>query len=198
MKNPFYEGLTTPDEKNQPKAVIEIPNLEQLLKKFSATLNKNRKTQFSHFNIFDIVEIPNILTPEQINTFLQYTMTYEDRPNYKAVTSHVISQLIQNSYRKGYNNFRINTKTLQQFDFFAGDLTGKKRKPIHINIEGDIGKSLGFQSRYIAIEVNGDVGHTCAEFADNSSFKLNGKIGMHYGLGSENCTFDPPPIIDYY
>ena len=141
---------------------------------------------FSHFH-----KITTILTPAEINSFLQTTQQYADHRYYHR-TGLVISSLINNSYSSGYNGFSINTtEDLPRINFVMNNIIGKETNPLLISVQGNIGYYVGYRTQYSAFTFNGSVGE-CGDEAQNSTFLFNGEAGLCSGRGAKNCTFKTP------
>lgn len=115
--------------------------------------------------------ITEILTPEEIDAFLQATAAYEDQEWFKEKTGFFISRLLQNSYNHSYNNFSLNMENIYPVNYICFKLTGTKERPIMVTIEGNVGYCLGFCSQ----------GDSC--------FTIKGNVGEGSGVRAQRSTF---------
>jgi hypothetical protein len=125
-----------------------------------------------------------ILTPNEIDAFLQETIYHQKRENFCSKTSRFLSGLIQNSYDFGNNGFNLNFTELNYFNDVGRDLCGKKDEPIELDINGNIGNATGSCSKYLTINVNGNVGHTFGFDSTNMTSAINGDVGLNFGESS--------------
>jgi len=132
--------------------------------------------------------LTQILTPEQVNTFLQTTVKYEKHKNYTDSTGLFISRLIQNSYDHGYNSFTLDTTALKEIDTI-GYIKGTPRNPIEITIIGNTGNVCGYRTKYITFNITGNIGHNCGFESRNSTFNITGNVGSLCGILSKDSTY---------
>ncbi len=151
------------------------------------------------------------LNPEQINAFLQTTIRYENHENYRQMTGTFISQLLDNSYKKGYDTFQLDTKTLPKINDLCCRLSATKERPIKITIDGDTGNDLGAHTEHTYVIINGNTGKElgygasdsrfsvtgdtddqCAWHAQRTEFSIAGKTGRHFGYRAYKSTFKTP------
>ncbi len=179
-----YPGLPIPDTiREQTKQVSE---LSDLLGDYAEFLDK----KINYDKTEEIVQSDTIiLTPKEIDDFLQDTNYFKDHENYRKKTGIFISQLIQTSYNAGNNNFNLNTENLNKIDELCVDIKGEKEKPIKINIKGDSGEFLGLTSTYCIYNIEGNMVGGCGLESENNIFHIKGTIGYGLGAASENCTF---------
>jgi len=158
-------------------------------------------------------DITEILTPDEINSFLQATQQHESHRNYSWNTGSMVSRLIQNSYNKGYNNFLLNLKNdyFYTHDNIGIHLLGTEATPLFLTIQGDVEHWCGEDAKYSSFTLSGDVGDCCGDGAQyssyvvkgnaknccglnarNSTFTFNGTVGNLFGDGAIYCTFKTP------
>ena len=184
-QNPFYEELPTPDEKKKPKE--GIPNLEGLLKKYEKVLEKPSNLEYKKM----IGHIDDILTPKEINLFLQQTIKYENHRNYcNHHTSYFISKLMQNSYKAGNNNFFLHTSALNEIGDLCTEIVGRKNKPICITIEGNVGARIASRVKYANIEIKSKKIKILGFKAVSSTFKIHANVGKGIGERSIRSNFE--------
>ena len=135
--------------------------------------------------------VKEILTPSEINAFLQTTTVYEDNKRYSRRTGEFISQLIQNSYDAGHNNFVLNTT--KSMSYVGLELEGCPERMIYIYINGDIGTCCGDKASYSSFIINGNLEIGCGLFANNSTFTINGTFDQSlFGYKATTCSFKTP------
>src|SRR3989338_8965093 len=154
-----------------------------------------------------------VLTPSEINAFLQMTMEFEDYERNSASdgVGHFITALIQNSYNAGHRNFVLYTSNLREKTDKLGWFTkGKSKRLINIKIFGDLGNHCFENAEYLSVNIYGNAKDKCGHnansssfvikgyvifdihyfHAENSSYRLDGDlIGIKFGGGCSNCEF---------
>lgn len=131
----------------------------------------------------------DILTPAEINLFLQATIGFEERKKYSELTGIFITRLIQNSYNAGHNNFKLNTKNRKGLHYFGSFLEGKEGNPLTIYGEGDVGHLCFNSAEHIIFSIKGNVGQQCGHYATNSIFSIRGDVRFELGYSATHCTF---------
>jgi hypothetical protein len=121
-----------------------------------------------------------VLEPQEISTFIKLSEIYEDKKLYHIKTGIFVSELIEQSYLAGYNdfNFDINKK----YGNFGIGIFGKKDRPLKINVNGDLGGGFCSCSRHVVANVNGNLGSRSAYDSKYFTAEINGDVGN--GLGS--------------
>ena len=142
-------------------------DFSDLMKKYEEKLKNPEIQNYAHYHVQIITEV---LTPDEINHFLQATQQYADHKDYSWKTGYMFSSLIQNSYDQGYNDFRLNTTLLPGIDLMGSYIVGKRKDPVLVTVQGN----LGF---------------VCADEARHSVFIVNGTVEKHFGLEAQSCTF---------
>ena len=143
-----------------PVVVDQFKSLTKKYEEFLGTYNRERWTT-DH--------VPEVVLPCDISLFLQSTHDYEDHLDYPMCTGLFISQLIQNSYEAGNNNFEIDVNSLKIIDNLAYNISGT-------------------EERMVRIVIKGKVGHDCGSKAEHSTFTIE-KAGKYCGFKAENSTF---------
>ena len=118
-----------------------------------------------------------VLTPTQIDLTLQRIIqeTQEEKIN-SNVTGLYITHLIQESYTAGHNNFTLNTKDTT-IDCLAYKLTGTKKQPIDITINGNTGNWCGSNMKQSQVTINGNTEAWCGYNMTQSQVTINGNTG---------------------
>lgn len=157
-----------------------------LYEKYAAWLNV-------HFEDIEMMgtfldTVIEVLTPPQINAFLQGTIKYEEHERYHVHTGDFISRLIKNAYDVGYNDFTLDMP--HPIEEIAVDLHGTAAKPLNITINGDVGMCCGEVSEYLSLTLYGNAKEeSCFNNVKNSSIIIYGSLGMEFGVEAKNCTF---------
>jgi len=136
--------------------------------------------------------ITDILTPNQINLFLQQTILYENHPNHSDKTGKFLSQLIQNSYDSGKNNFTLNTTALKETNAIGYKIKGTPTKNIEITITGNTEDTCGWHSKNTTFNITGNTGDNCGLSSRHSTFTIRGTVGEFCGLFSDHLTYKTP------
>ena len=156
----------------------------------------------SHVNFVDESTAGEVLTPPQINAFLQMTAVHEDHSNYHQYAGIFVSSLIQRSYDAGNNGFTLNTQNLNDLVCLAGQLKGTGSRPLMLTVEGAVGKECALYASHIDMTIKGDANFGLPDFSTDSVFTFHGyvsgfvdMVGINYsGIGSRNCTYKTPDI----
>ena len=131
-----------------------------------------------------------VMTPSEIDQFLQATVQYE-RHTYYRETWHFADRLIQNSYGAGHNDFVIRTHILSEINHLLYYRSKNADRPLRVTIDGPVGHSLAQYTTGLDITVIGDAGKGLAYQARDSVFTLYGDI-VECGFSSVNCIFKTP------
>ena len=137
----------------------------------------------------DLTDLTDILTPEQINIFLQSTIAYENRKGYNKFTGIFITKLLQNSYDAGHNEFELRVSSATDMHYVGVTLLGTEDRLFSVSINGNGGMFFGREARYCQFTVNGNVGWYCGYRANNSYFTINGDSKSNAGAQATNSTF---------
>lgn len=151
--------------------------------------------------------IVHVLSPNQIDLFLQSTMIFEDHQNYVDLTGLFVTKLVQNSYSNGYNDFILNTMNLPALNrlgsylcaglerdeprcIVRGDIGGhcfEAASGIALQLKGDAGTYFGKDLKSSSVEVWGDIDRNALRDAHGCVMNLHGKAGMLYAEGARQC-----------
>ncbi|MFH1637621.1 MAG: hypothetical protein ABIB71_04330 [Candidatus Woesearchaeota archaeon] len=179
-----YSKLETPDERMDSKVEGTLL-FDRGLKEYEKLLQNE-----------DLFKIPSpldkldaILTPQQINSFLQSTIRYEQNENYICYTGAFISRLMQNSYNARHNGFFFNTSALKEIDNMAYKIKGTHLNPIRVKIEGNVGTFCGQNSQHVSLDITGEVSESCGQLAKNIEVRIDGNSGPKCGLNSIDSKF---------
>jgi len=112
-------------------------------------------------------ELTEVLSPLEINAFLQDTIRHDEHPYYE-YTGPFLSRLIQASFDAGYNNFELDTRNIKEINGLCTYLIG----PYPVNVK-----------------VNGNVGDAFGTYSENATFVIEGNAGIGLGMETNNCTF---------
>ena len=145
------------------------------------------------FNCYLRENVKDILTVEEIAAFLNAAIIYDDHEAYNEDEKEsypllFFSQLIQNSYEAGYNNFVLPMDNLQRKYSLAQELHGTADNPLRITIEGDVDKACGAYCSYINLTVIGNAGELLGARSVDSLFTTTGNV-QHGGYDSKRSTF---------
>ncbi|MFH1637430.1 MAG: hypothetical protein ABIB71_03325 [Candidatus Woesearchaeota archaeon] len=181
-KDDFLEGyskLEAPDERMEGKVEgsLFFEGFEELIRKYEGIIAEE-------WHNVEEEAINSILTPGQINSFLQATMRYEDHKNYSENTGFFITRLIQNSHNAGNNKFTLNTRTLsKEIDWLGFELKGSNDRLLEIIVGGNVGHSCGEVAKNIrGLYIGGNAGNWCGYEAENiGELYIGGNAGYHCG-----------------
>ncbi|MFH1638131.1 MAG: hypothetical protein ABIB71_06920 [Candidatus Woesearchaeota archaeon] len=184
-----YSKLETPEERMEHKVEgsLFFEGYEELMKQYEKLLTRSPWD----YVLNACSRITAILTPQQINSFLQATMIYENHNNFSANTGFLITRLIQNSHDAGNNKFTLNTGGLKEIDCISYGLKGKENKLLEIIVAGNARHHCGNGAENIQeLYISGDIGYCCAWEAKNiKEIYIVGNSGLYCGYDAENSTF---------
>ena len=130
--------------------------------------------------------VPEIVLPCDINIFLQQTREYEDHANYLS-TGFFVSQLIQNSYDAGNNNFELDVNALKPIDNLVSSVSGTKERVVRVVIKGETGIFCGFGAQHSIFTIK-KAGDWYACKVNYSTFIIE-KAGESCGFEAQNSIF---------
>jgi len=176
----------------KPTQLDEVRKVQTVGTDFSELLRKYEWVLVRNDSLPCGSQISEVLTPDEINSFLQGTKQYEDHRNYSWRNGLIMSILIQNSYNNGYNHFLLNTEALYKTNNFGFGIIGRKENPLFMSIEGEIWSKLGFGAKNCLFILNGGAGAQCGEKARFSEFRIEDFADLGCGWNAEDCTFKTP------
>ncbi len=178
-------------EPPSPIVVVGENKFTALMERYKRFLDEERiwfEPIIKYYNAIE--DISKILTPEEINQFLQMTIEIESHDNYQVRTGIFLSRLIQNSYDAGNNDFHLDTTSLtRHLTYFCMLIEGEEERPININIRGDVGYSFGFKSQYAKFTITGNVGLWLSTYSKFCNIFTTGNVGPWAGNASHHCTY---------
>jgi len=181
--NEFLAGYKADELEEVRKVQTVGTDFSELLRKYELELDR--------FELFLEVynsNITEVLTPSEINSFLQTTQQFGGHQNYSWCTGRILSVLLQNSYNKGYNHFNLETRNLPRISGI-GYLIGKEENHLILSVQGNVGIDVGRKTQYSTFTINGEIWSGCGLKAKHSTFTYNGAVGDLCGLEAKNCTF---------
>jgi len=175
------EGLVRSSQVEDAKEIEASPVLTEVYERYVKILDEN----------ISIACVPaetltDILTPEQINAFLQTTIIHENHQIYSGTTGLFISKLIQNSYDHGHNGFTLNTTALKEIHFIGYRVEGTPKKNIEVTMIGTMGDFCGYESGNSTFNIQGNTGKRCGSGSKKSVFNLKGSTGDYCGEQSQS------------
>jgi hypothetical protein len=120
--------------------------------------------------------IKSILNPSEISAFLSIVPQYAGVDNYYLRTTLVLSQLIQNSYSAGHNNFNLNFDEFPSMDSYVR-ITANEDRTAKIKVDGNANGFLCAYSSNVIVFVNGNVGSNFAFHGKNINAVIKGDVG---------------------
>ena len=201
-----------PNSLEEQRKLLVVGNspLKSLFEKYESGLSASTYSQLHRV----LGSVSEVLTPSEIDAFLQATLPYEntlpDKNTFGYVlnTSKFITGLIQNSYNAGFNNFVIHTLNIKPFDSLGSiqvhdpaskcresycnqkeGLMGELSRPIEITYVGNVGSHFGLRSTGVHYTVKGNAGYGCGPVATDCTFTLEGKVAHFDTEQSQRCIF---------
>ncbi len=174
-------------------------------KKFGELLDKcERKIDF---DLHDD-KITEVLTPEDLDLFLQCTVLFGDRGGgwYLGINAF-LDKLTKNSYNAGNHNFVFHTDRLPPMRMGYGfmhddgrpfvitinghsDGAGQWASGVEFRLNGDVGERCGAESyECTSFLVDGNAGNLFGTLAKGSKFEITGDVGDRCGYRAKNATY---------
>ncbi|MFH1637250.1 MAG: hypothetical protein ABIB71_02385 [Candidatus Woesearchaeota archaeon] len=183
-----YSKLEAPEEKIEHKVEgsLVFDGFEELLGQYERLLEV-ASWRSDLKKIF--YEVKSVLTPRQINSFLQASIKYEDNPEHSDRTGYFITQLIQNSHDAGNNSFILNTKALsKEINNIGRELQGIEDHLLEIIVEGSVGYQCGLKANNLRkLHISENSGNSCGYGASNiQEIYIGGNAKDACGFWAEN------------
>lgn len=178
-----YDGLICADIVARQKTEVS-PKYYALLRQLEEAMEKNhfqyihRADPFVHFPL----EVP-VLSPAEINEFLQGAVCLETHRNYELNMGPFISRLIEKSFEAGNDAFCLDTVNILKLAGLGYNLKGTEDKRISLTIKGDAGKEFCDSSSYVSAMAD-SIGGRSFGLSKHASVKA-GQIGENFGTCAE-------------
>ncbi len=186
-ENP-YAGLPLPDTVRE--QTRQVSGLLDLINEFEEILEDKDEGRMQENMIKEYVRTPTIiLSPEDIDHFLQTTKIFDDHRYYEYDIGIFISRLIQSSYEAGHNDFCLNTDYLNDLGNIGAGLRGKDETPIKISIKGDVKYTCGAYAENCEFNITGNTGQWLGDGSNRCVFNIDGNIDIFGGTAAKNCKF---------
>jgi len=201
-----YEALGTPDDKREQKPVEPIVGLDTAIKKFEKYLTSKNIPWTNNYYTKQFTEV---FTPQELDFFLQELASYQNAKTYAPASGAVLTRLIENSYNAGNSSFELNTGSCGSINNLLRNFRTQRKKPLHMEINGNIGTGLGSHAEKVHFTVRGDAGEElgrssyecsftvagttgddCGERSTASDFSLQGNVGGYCGENAYASSFD--------
>ena len=178
-------------------AVTGSSQFQSALQKFEEML----KTDVDSMEEATIIqESPEILTPNEINIFVQAAISYEHIPWYESHLGHFVTRLIQNSYGANHNDFILKMNLSKPINYLGESawmaqkeksprIQGTADNPLKITVLGDVENVFGKGSEYAHYTLYGRAGIYCASFIDHCRFSLFESVEENLATGAKNSEF---------
>ena len=153
---------------------------------------KKKYEKFLVTEIYDWQEwsrkgVKEVLLPSDINLFLQQTREYENHTRYNINTGFFSSQLIQNSYNAGNNEFELDVTALKLIHNICFGVSGTEERMVRVVIKGEAGDVCVWNVRNFTFTIE-KAGDWCGFEAQHSTFTI-GKAGDNCGREAQFSTF---------
>jgi hypothetical protein len=125
--------------------------------------------------------IDEVLSPPEINSFLQVTSKHGEHDYFDDLTGLFTSALMCNAQEQRYRNFLLNVEELPLINHMCSYLKG----PMDLELQGSVGSHFGYQSQHITAKVAGNVGFESLVSGKYSTVEIYGDAGEDLALGVE-------------
>ena len=179
----LFEGYSEGSVRRvEDRRIIEVTNslsvsLDNLLVDFECCLNPQSRDRFISSLYLEPKEIEHI------------ALIISSNSNYRLYDSTIgvyLKKLIENSYRKGHNDFNLYFPDGLTINKFGQQLMGELSNPIKITINGDLGDSSFYNSSNLFVLINGNVGVDVAGSVKKSNMIINGNVDDSFGSNSRD------------
>jgi hypothetical protein len=132
-----------------------------------------------------------ILSPKEINSAIQLICTLPEhkRHPYYYVTGNFFNTLIKNSYDAGYNDFNFNFSSDILINELGRKIKATKKRPLKINIIGDVGEDFCREAHFINANVTGNVGKMAFGWSRRNNASIIGNVDYSFAAYSHDCNF---------
>jgi len=175
LVNPFGKS-----ESASPDEIRKVESVDELLDSVYAHHNKIAQKPERIKNL----KLP-ALEPVQIMVLLQrITQKEKVRP----YTGRFVTKLIESSYKKGNDSFKLDVLGDYSIDCVGHDLKGEKEKPVKITVLGDAGHWWANSSEYCIYEFMDNAGYSIGQFSTNCTYIFHGKVAS-VDRSAKNCNY---------
>ena len=176
---------------------IKDSNIGKVLKDYEEVLKERCEIDFK-VSIDDIpfayhtykgsFWINTVLSPKEI-TILTTIMhvNYEDHENFNPNTGFFLTNLIQNSYNEGFNNFYFE---MNNSNFLGTSIKGSEENPIVMSMGSNYKEQVGLCAKHSTFNIKENHGASLGSDARHSTFNIEKNHGFHVGEQANNCTFN--------
>jgi hypothetical protein len=180
LDNLFGYNATNVEHENKIE-VVPCENMEKVLKVFDKFIEKKYVNVDKHLS-------SNVLTPDEISTFMKIMPIYSHHENYLSVSVRFVEYLTKYSYDHGHNNFYFNFDNNIYLDYFL-KIKAEKDRPLKIFIDGDVGEYFGELSKNIEVLITGTVGDNFGHRAKNLTAVVEKEVGSDYFCYSDSNNY---------
>jgi hypothetical protein len=166
------------------KSTIEVVgsgNIRNALKEYEEMRRLN-----SHER--DYLRSKSVLTSSEINVLIQFISKYDCPEEFAYSNGGFISDIIQNSYDVGENNFYFNLEGIPSIYSLCSNLTGKDERPIDITVKGNTSFLFAESSKYLNMFVDGYCAKAFAHAAKNCTLVVKGFVHELFAAPSRYLT----------
>ena len=123
-----------------------------------------------------------VLSPTEINLFLQLTDIYKDHGSYPINTGPFVTRLIQSSYNANNNGFYLDITSLGPLNYIAFRLKGDKNNPINLTIDGNATPGTLANLENVNAKIIGTTHYTFGKHSKNLTLDVIGRLkkGYHF------------------
>jgi hypothetical protein len=121
-----------------------------------------------------------VISSDDLSTFTKWSRSYKGHGRFSYTFGYFASELIQNSYDNGYNNFKFDFD-YHVFPFFGYKIKGEKDNPLKIFVKGNLAHSGFGRTNFVDTIIDGDVGSNFGCYSINLRACVLG--GVSYGVG---------------
>ena len=169
-------GYDAGDVENKNKIeVLGSDNLSYVLKYYFAQLSIKSNQINNNFKY----KLKTVLTPKEINDFIQMTISFEDNKQYDLITKYAIDCLIENSYSEGNDEFNLDFTNTIDFSYLF-HIRVNYNLPIKINSKGNLGDCV-CRSENMILTHDGNLGENFGFSSNNLLSYIKGNVGPSAG-----------------
>lgn len=175
------EGLTPQGLEETKEAVVSgstskvISSVLQLYHSYLQDVRELNTQAFFNPDLKTETKDVDILTPAEINAFLQLSIMYEDHPDQDLCLGNFLGKLIRRSYLAGFNDFFLQCES-SNLVHYLDQLKGCEKNPIRIAVYGDLGSGNFDLSRQVDTVLYGNCESAPGREAEDCTFYIKEEV----------------------
>ena len=184
-------GIEELVDENSGKEIVTVP---PVVSRFTDLTKMYEDFLHSEFGE-ELENVVDVLTPFDINEFLQSTVSFEDLDGYASSTGWFVSCLMRNSYAAGHSQFTLDLRAIKPINSLGVSIKATESKKVYVTVLGEAGDNCGSSCKNAVFNVD-VVGTYLGNKAHNSLFVVT-SANEYLGNCAVDCTFEMGKKIIY-